>query len=115
VRHGPEIYVGFLRHSRLGSFVGFGPGGATLNSSATTWIALPAQSETIHAVVLNSSAATWLGKEAAQALVSLVVTLASLDERGPVIRMAEVNPAIWDAEAKRFWLVDVRWQAAAGN
>jgi len=115
VRQGPEIYVGFLRHSRLGSFVGFGPGGATLNSSATTWIALPAQSETIHAVVLNSSAATWLGKEAAQALASLVVTVASLDERGPVIRMAEVNPAIWDAEAKRFWLVDVRWQAAAGN
>ena len=109
VRPGPEIYVGFLRHPRLGSFVGFGPGGASVTSANVTWLALPAThiASTLH----HSAAATWLGKDAAHALASLVERMASLDEQGPMIRMAEVNPAIWDAEAKKLWLVDLRWEA----
>jgi acyl-CoA synthetase (NDP forming) len=113
VRPGPEIYVGFLRHPRLGAFVGFGPGGATAESSAITWLALPAHPKDLDAAVHESPAATWLGKDAAGALASLVEAMASLESRGPMIAMAEVNPAIWDAEAKRLWLVDIRWQARA--
>ena len=111
VRRGPEIYVGFLRHPRLGAFVGFGPGGAAPHPDAIAWIALPAPPQHIETAVQKSRAVMWLGNAAGQALTSLVTAMASLEERGPMIKMAEVNPAIWDAEAGRFWMVDVRWQA----
>ena len=111
VRRGPEIYVGFLRHPRLGAFVGFGPGGATPAASTITWIALPAPEVEIADRTQQSPAATWLGETATVALSSLVNAIASLEARGPMIAMAEVNPAIWDEEGATLWMVDVRWQA----
>jgi len=109
VRPGPEIYVGFLRHPRLGAFVGFGPGGATPKPSAVTWIALPANEQELSITIQESPVATWLGIDAARALTSLVAAMASLEARGPMIKMAEVNPAILDGA--HLWMVDVRWQA----
>ena len=109
VRPGPEIYVGFLRHPRLGAFVGFGPGGATPKPSAITWIALPADEQELSRAIEESPVATWLGIHAARALASLVAAMASLEARGPMIKMAEVNPAILDGA--HLWMVDVRWQA----
>jgi acyl-CoA synthetase (NDP forming) len=111
VGRGPELYVGFLRHPRLGAFVGFGPGGTTPKPSAITWIALPADERDLSLAIENSPVATWLGRNAADALTSLVFAMSSLNERGPMIKMAEVNPAIWDAATPCLWLVDIRWQA----
>ena len=113
VRRGPEIYVGFLRHPRLGAFVGFGPGGAVPDAASIRWIALPLKPERIEAAVTESTTASWLGKQATDAIASLVKRLATLEQRGEFIAMAEVNPAIWDAEEAVLWIVDARWQAGA--
>jgi hypothetical protein len=58
---------------------------------------------------MQSSSVTWLGIDFARPLISLVKTMASLESHGPMVRMAEVNPAIY--EEGHLWLVDVRWQA----
>ena len=115
VRRGPEIYAGFLRHPRLGAFVGFGPGGAIPDAASIRWIALPANRKRIEAAVKESPVASWLGKHATDAITSLVERLAGLDQGGPFVAMAEVNPAIWDAEQGALWIVDVRWQAVGAE
>jgi len=114
VPRGPEFYVGFLRHPRLGAFVGFGPGGGTPIPNAITWIGLPEYGDEIREIVGTSPAATWLGPDAVGTLGLLVEAMASLETRGPMIQMAEVNPAIWDVAWEQLWLVDVRWQATTG-
>jgi acyl-CoA synthetase (NDP forming) len=108
---GPEIYVGFLRHPRLGSFVGFAPGGRGVEGgNEATWISIPATTERAMATLRGSSAAMLLGGSKGagmEVLTSLVGTFARLEDAAHHVVMAEVNPAIWDGEL--LWLVDCRW------
>lgn len=112
VRPGPEIYAGFLRHPRLGSFVGFGPGGRAVQPEGIVWVALPASSDAMRNALEKSAALSWIGQGAEAAFLFLLQSLAALEPHA--IAMAEVNPAIWDPSEGVFWIVDARWQPSSG-
>jgi hypothetical protein len=44
-----------------------------------------------------------------EALASLALAFARLENETMQVAMAEVNPAIWDGDLGLFWLVDCRW------
>jgi acetate---CoA ligase (ADP-forming) len=107
VSPGQEIYAGYLRHPRLGSFVAFGPGGREVTAEDVTWVALPASPKAMWLALSRGAGLFWSGP-AAEALLHLLVTLSGLETEG--VAMAEVNPAIWDSREGTFWIVDARWQ-----
>jgi acetyltransferase len=110
---GTEVYVGYLRHPHLGSFLSLGRGGSGVESGDPPgWLALPAPQSLARGFVRGPWVPEELRRAGEPALARVGLLLERLagfaaDERAA---MAEVNPAIWDPEAGVLWLVDCRWQ-----
>ncbi len=117
VPRGFEIYASFLRHPELGPFVGLARGGSAVERGAPpVWLSLPASAGQAEAFFVRATFLRELGEAddpGPAAARALVAALARLAGDAPEATMAEVNPAIWDPDAERLVLVDVRWQLSA--